>query len=195
MNWRWIAVTALLAALVIGYGALTGRDRARVAATSTPIQPGYYLKDAVVTRTQKDGTLALRLIAEGVVQHTDDDSIDMNGVRANYFRAPQSEWLLSAQRARVPPESPIVFLEGDVELKPANAEQQSYLRTEALAVDTERNVAYTTRSPVTIKFGPHDMHVKSFEADLKSEKIRAHTVDGRFQAPPNQPETPGPRQN
>src|SRR5262245_558881 len=112
MNWRWIAVTALLAALVIGYGALTGRGHTRVAATTPPVQPRYYLTDAVVTRTQKDGTLAMRLIANDVFQHTDDDSIDMSGVRANYFRAPQNEWLLSAQKAHVPPESPIVFLEG-----------------------------------------------------------------------------------
>ena len=71
-------------------------------------------------------------------------------------------------------------LEGDVELRPSDAATDSYLRTEALAIDTERNVAYSTRSPVTVKFGKHDMQVQSFEADLKSEKIRARSVAGRF---------------
>jgi lipopolysaccharide export system protein LptC len=181
MNWRWIGIAALLAAVVIGYGALTGRDGSRIAATTPPVQPGYYLKDAVVTRTQTDGTLAMRLIATEVVQHTDDDSVEMTGVRANYFRTPETEWFLSAERGRVPGGSRVVHLEGDVELRPANAPVESYLRTEALAIDTEKNLAYNERSPVTVKFGRHGMQVKSFEADLKSEKIRALSVNGRFE--------------
>jgi lipopolysaccharide export system protein LptC len=181
MNWRWIGIAALLAAVVIGYGALTGRNRSRIATTTAPVQPGYYLKDAIVTRTQKDGTLAMRLIATDVFQRTSDDSVEMAGVRANYFRTPETEWLVSADHGRVPADSRVVHLEGNVELRPANAPEQSYLRTEALAIDTEKNLAYNERSPATVKFGRHGMQVKSFEADLKSEKIRARSVNGRFE--------------
>lgn len=181
MNWRWIGVTAVLAALVIGYGVVNGRGGSRVAATAPPVQPGYYLRDAVVMRTQKDGSMAMRLIASRVEQRTNDDSIELAGVRVNYFRSPQTEWMLSAQRGFVPADSRIVNLEGDVELRPSNAPEHSYLRTEALAIDTEKNLAYSTRSPVTMKFGHHGMRVQSFEADLKSEKIHARSVAGRFE--------------
>ena len=75
----------------------------------------------------------------------------------------------------------VLSLEGDVELRPANAPTQSYLKAEALEVDTARNVAYSKRSPVTVRFGQHSMQVQSFEADLKSEKIQARSVNGRFE--------------
>jgi lipopolysaccharide export system protein LptC len=181
MNWRWVAITALLAAVVIGYSTLTGRGGSRVASATPPVQPGYYLKDAIVTRTQQDGSIAMRLIASEVIQYTSDDRVEMTGVRANYFRTPDTEWLLSAERGRVPGDSRVVLLEGNVELRPANAPAASYLRTEALAIDTEKNLAYSTRSPVSVKFGQHGMRVQSFEADLKSEKIRARSVNGRFE--------------
>ena len=121
MNWRWIAVTALLAAVVIGYGALTRRDASRVTAANPPAQPGYYLKDAIVSRTQKDGSLSMRLIAARVEQDTRDDSIKMNDVKVNYFRTRETEWVLTAKRGSVPADSRVVQLEGEVELRPANA--------------------------------------------------------------------------
>jgi LPS export ABC transporter protein LptC len=181
MNWRWIGIAALLAAVVIGYGALNGGRSSRVATTSPPQPPGYYLKDAIVTRTQENGSLAMRLVASRVEQRTSDDGIEISGVNANYFRSPETEWTLSAQKGFVPADSRVLHLEGDVELRPANAPTESYLRTEALEIDTEKNLAYSTRSPVTIKFGHHGMRVQSFEADLKSEKIRARSIDGRFE--------------
>ena len=181
MNWRWVSIAAMLAALVIGYGALVERDAAPTASNGLPPQPGYYLKDAVVTQTREDGTLDVRLIANRIEQHSQDDSISMSTVRVNYFQVPQKEWALSAQRGFVPAHSRIVQLEGDVELRPANADTASFLRTNALAIDTEKNIAYSTSSPVAIRFGPHAMTVKSFTADLNSEKIRLESVNGRFQ--------------
>ena len=181
MSWRWIGIAALLAAVVIGYGALTGGRSSQVTTTNPPAQPGYYLKDAVVTRTQKDGSLGMRLIAARAEQRTADDSIEMSDVRVNYFRSPETEWTLTAQKGFVPASSRVLSLEGDVELRPANAPTQSYLKTEALEIDTARNVAYSKRSPVTVRFGQHSMQVQSFEADLKSEKIRARSIDGHYE--------------
>ena len=56
MNWRWISLAALLAALVIGYGALVERNPAPAANSGQAEQPGYYLQDAVITQTQQDGS-------------------------------------------------------------------------------------------------------------------------------------------
>ena len=106
----------------------------------------------MVTRTQQDGSLAMRLIAVAVEQDTRDDSIKMNDVSVNYFRSPQTEWILTAQNAascrpiRASCNSKATWSCG----RP-NAPSASYLRTEALAVDTEKNLAYSTRSPVTMQ--------------------------------------------
>ena len=68
MNWRWISLAALLAALVVGYGALIERNPSPAAIDTRAEQPGYYLKDAVITQTQQDGSSSLRLIANRIEQ-------------------------------------------------------------------------------------------------------------------------------
>lgn len=180
MNWRWISLASLLAALVIGYGALIDRSPEPAATSGQAERPGYYLQDAVITQTQQDGTVSIRLIANRIEQQHVDDSIALETVRVNYFQSPQHEWLLSARRGSVPADFRVVQLFGDVELRPADAQPDAFLRTDAMAIDTQTNVAYSTSSPVDLRFGQHAMQVKSFRADLNSEKIRLESVSGRF---------------
>lgn len=180
MNWRWISLAALLAALVIGYGALVERNPAPTANGSQAEQPGYYLQDAVITQTQKDGSVSLRLIANRIEQRRRDDSIELQTVRVNYFQSPEREWLLTARRGFVPASFNVVQLYGDVELRPADAQPTAFLRTDAMAIDTQTDVAYSIASPVHLRFGQNAMVVKKFRADLNSEKIRLESVHGRF---------------
>lgn len=181
MNWRWISLTALLAALVIGYGALRERRTAPAADSAPPPPPGYYLQNAVITQTRQDGSLDMRLFASRIEQRHQGDSISMTTVRANYFQSPSREWLLSAQHGLVPADSRILQLQGNVELRPAQADDTGFLRADALALDTERNIAYSISSPVTMRFGQHALTVNSFVADLSSEKIRLESANGRFE--------------
>lgn len=181
MNWRWISLAALLAALVIGYGTLIDRNPEPAASSEQAEQPGYYLTDAVITQTQKDGSLSLRLIANRIEQQRRDDSIELQTVRVNYFQSPEREWLLTARQGFVPASFRVVQLSGDVELRPANAQPAAFLRTDAMAIDTQTNIAYSTSSPVRLRFGQHAMVVKYFRADLSNEKIRLESVNGRFE--------------
>jgi LPS export ABC transporter protein LptC len=186
MNWRWISLAALLAALVIGYGALVDRNPAPTASDAQAEQPGYYLQDAIVTQTQQDGSVSLRLVANRIEQQRRDDSIALDTVRVNYYqsspgKSQQREWLLNAREGLVPANFRVVQLFGDVVLRPADAQPEAFLRADALAVDTQTNVAYSIASPVHVRFGSHAMVVKNFRADLESEKIRLESVHGRFE--------------
>jgi LPS export ABC transporter protein LptC len=189
MNWRWVSIAALLAALVIGYGALVERSPAPTTNDAQAEQPGYYLQDAIVTQTQQDGSISLRLVANRIEQQRRDDSIALDTVRVNYYQSnsesksgqsPQREWLLNARRGFVPANFRVVQLFGDVVLRPADAQPEAFLRVDALAVDTQTNVAYNLASPVRVRFGSHEMVVKNFRADLDSENIRLESVHGRF---------------
>ena len=186
MNWRWISLAALLAALVIGYGALVERSPAPTTSGTQIEQPGYFLRDAVITQTQQDGSVSLRLIANRIEQRHSDDSISLDTVRVNYFqtssdkKTPQREWLLNARQGFVPANFRVVQLSGDVVLRPADAQPTAFLHTDALAIDTQTNVAYSTSSPVKVRFGTHSMVVKNFRADLNNEKIQLESVHGRF---------------
>jgi lipopolysaccharide export system protein LptC len=179
MNWRWIAITASLAALVAVYGALVDRDTASDVADQAVPPPGYYLKDAIITQTQENGSPDMRLAASRIDQQRKDNSIQLQNVKVDYLKVPERHWILTAQRGLVPENSRTVEFSGDVELRPAEAQQQTFLRAESLAVDTVRNVAYTTASPTLIKFGTYSMTVKHLEADLTSEKIKLQAAHGK----------------
>jgi LPS export ABC transporter protein LptC len=180
MSWRWISLSALLGALVLGYGALTGRDSLDVATGQAPVQPGYYLRDSVISRTREDGSLSLRLIAARIDQNSERSGIELHDVRVDYLNAPGKEWLLTAREGFVPDKSRIVQFTGDVELRPADAEDDAVLRTESLEIDTTKNIAYARRSPVQISMGRNTLTVKKFEADLNTERVTLESARGRF---------------
>ena len=179
MNWTWISIAAVLAALVIGFGALSRRDTSTDDAEKAPEQPAYYLKDAVITETGEDGRPEIRLAAHRIEQQRNDETVELRNVRVDYLKAPDKEWFLSAQRGLIPADSHIIQFLGDVELRPTDGPSTTFLRTEEISIDSERNVAYTTTSPVSIRFGTYAMDVKRFEADLTTEKVRMEAVNGR----------------
>jgi LPS export ABC transporter protein LptC len=190
MNWRWVSLAAALAAIVIGYGAFVDDGSAPMATHELPEQPGYYLKDAVILRTREDGSPGIELIAQRIQQRltrpAQGEAITMESVRVNYFGEKDWQWALTAQHGEVPPNSRIVQLAGNVVLRPLDGAPDAFLRTDELSIDTEKNLAYSTRSPVQIRFGQHAMTVKSLRADLNSEQLRLETVNGRFDPQPQQ---------
>lgn len=202
MNWRWVSLTATLAALVIGYGAFVDDGDTPMMSRQLPEQPGYYLKDAVVLRTREDGSPGIELIARRMQQQLTrpadgkprGEAITMDNVRVNYFGVTDWQWELTARSGLVPPNSRVVRLEGDVELRSlASNSPNTYLRTDELSIDTENNLAYTTRSPVHVRFGPHAMVADELRADLKSEKLRLESVNGKFDPEPARAATPSRR--
>jgi LPS export ABC transporter protein LptC len=179
MSWRWIALAASLAALVSLYGALVDRNTSSDVDDDTAPPPGYYLKDAVITQTQPDGSPNMRLVAARIEQQHKDDNILLNDVRLDYLKMPERHWVLTAEHGIVPSDSKIVEFSGKVDLHPSQSQQQTWLRTEALAVDTENNRAYTTQSPVAIRFGTYTMTVKRVDVDLTTEKVRLTSARGK----------------
>ncbi len=179
MSWRWVSLAAALAALVAVFGAMVDRDTSSNAGDSTPPPPGYYLKDAIITQTQLDGSPDLRLTAKRIDQHRKDDSIHLTTVQVDYLKVPERHWILTADQGEIPDHSRIVQFSGNVELRPADTQPQTFLRTEALAIDTEKHLAYTTHSPAQVRFGNNAMTVRELQADLTTEKIKLESVRGQ----------------
>jgi LPS export ABC transporter protein LptC len=98
----------------------------------------------------------------------------------DYLKVPERRWVLTAEHGMIPENSRTIEFSGNVELRPAEATRShAFLQTEALAIDTVKNIAYTTQSPVLIKFGAYTMTVKRLEADLTSEKIKLEAARGK----------------
>lgn len=183
MSWRWISISAFLAALVIGYGALTGRDDGPDLTSAAPTRPTYYLRNAIITETQQDGSMSTRLAAARIELQPANDDLSMQTVHLNYHQSPEQEWLLTAERGFKPGDSPVVQLMGDVQLRPANGAASDVLRAEQLAIDTTNDVAYSTSSPVRIRYGPHSLVVESFRFDMNAEKLQMKSIQGRYEQP------------
>jgi LPS export ABC transporter protein LptC len=154
------------------------RGAAPLIIANTPTAPSYFLNDAVITQTERDGTPGIQLTATRIEQQNDSGTILLSEVRARYFRVPGKEWALSADKGTLPADSRILQLQGDVELHPVNQQISMALRTEALALDTDKQVAYSVNTPVTFQFGSSSMRANSFRADLKNEKLLAQSVTG-----------------
>lgn len=178
MNWRWISIAALLAALVAGYGAFVRRDPSQVTVSDTERAPSYFLRNAVITQTERDGSPGLRLVADRIDQASAGASIRLTNVHVDFLRTKDRQWTLTAAEGLIPPQSRVIEFRGDVHLRPIDAKTPTYLRTDTLSVDTERQMAYTTTSPSNIRFGKLEMTVERFEADLNSEKVKLESVRG-----------------
>lgn len=108
------------------------------------------------------------------------DDLSMQEVFLTYLQPAGQEWRLTADRGYKPGASPIFHLSGDVELRPAQGELAGSLQAEELAIDTEKEVAFSTRSPVQIQFGSHRIQVRSFRFDLNEQKLQLQSGDGRY---------------
>ena len=179
MSWRWISIAAMLAALVVGFGALSNRDAEDEATTTSSEQPAFYAKDAIVVQTQEDGSPEVKLVADRIDQKVEDDSILLRNVRVDYLKLPEKIWILHADRGEVPADSRTIAFSGNVQLYPSDSTPDAFLRTESLSIDTDRNLAYTTTSPTSMQYGRYTMRVKRLQADLKTERVTLEAVNGR----------------
>jgi LPS export ABC transporter protein LptC len=180
MNWRWISISALLAALVIGYGAFIRRDTVPAFVSEVPQRPTYYLRNAVITETTPLGSIETQLAAGRIEMQPSTDDLAMTDVFLTYFQSAAQEWRLTAERGFKPGNSPIFRLSGDVVLRPAKSDVDGSLRAEELAIDTEKEVAFSTRSPVRIRFGQYNVQVESFRFDLNEQKISLDSGKGNY---------------
>src|SRR3954469_25419318 len=137
------------------------RNSAPLLTAVAPVGPSYFLSDAVITETQPDGSPGIEVTASRIEQQNDSGMILLNEVRARYFQMPGREWALSADKGSLPADSRILQLQGSVDLHPVNQPVSMGLRTEALALDTEKQVAYSVNTPVTFQFGSNTMSATS----------------------------------
>jgi LPS export ABC transporter protein LptC len=181
MNWRWVSMTSLLAAAVVSYGVLVRQNGADDIATErSRAQPGYYLKDAIVTDTTDDGTPGLRLAARRIEQHPENGSITLRDVTVDYLALPERSWRLTANEGIVPGGTTTIRFSGDVALAAEGEPRGAVIRTDALSIDTQTSIA-TTDEPVSIELGGHHVLARGMMANLKDNHVQLESeVNGRF---------------
>jgi len=201
MRSHWFSIVTLVAALMIGYSILSSREGAGLGgANEPPVIMGYYLRDAIITETADDGTPRARFAASQVNQEPDLNRVVMTSVRADYLwpakngvetapssQHPANHWVLNADAAYLPtppsapdeqeseaaelPTTRTVELRGNVEAYNVGAEHDAVLKTEALDIDTDRELA-NTKDAVTVDIDGHAARGTGLNVDLKHTHVR-----------------------
>ncbi len=179
MNWRWIALTAVLAAALVSYGAFIGSERGSETAVPPAPPLGYYLKDAVITDTTVSGAARLKIGARLIEQNPADNSVKMQQVRVDYLADAGSPWTLTSDSGFLPAQSKTITFSGNVTLRGETWQQDAVVRTKTLSLETEKQIA-STRDDVTIAVGKHNIVSKGLQADLKTQKLKLESSHGRF---------------
>jgi len=177
----WLVTLIGLAAASWWLANRGGGEPAVELATRLP-QPGYYLKDALLTQTDETGRQTLRAHAGTASQRAERGPIDLEQLEIHYYPAAGQDWLMTSDAGSLPPEGKTVLLQGDVRLRAAAAAAATgaVVRSEHLLLDIDRQIA-TTADPVRIQFPPHEIHARGLRADLKHETLRLESaVNGTF---------------
>ncbi len=145
-------------------------------------RPGYYLKEISLDEFGADGKLRLGLQAASAVEVLADGQVELSQVVVDYHALEGQNWQLTAAQARVPHGGRIVEFEGDVRMsgRPGGGREPAELHTERLTLDTDLELA-STQDPVTLAFGPHLMHARGLQADMKAGSVQLESeVHGVF---------------
>jgi LPS export ABC transporter protein LptC/lipopolysaccharide transport protein LptA len=177
MNSQLFSTIALVAALLLGYAVLVGRNDDSTQLGSAPVVLGYYLKDAIVTETAKDGTPHLRFAAAEATQNPADNSVALSTVRLDYFDASRGamHWVLNADRAQVLAhelgQAPRLKLQDNVVARTDSNAHALTLNTASLDLDTEQRIAQT-KDVVHIEADDHRAAGRGLLANLQTGKVQ-----------------------
>lgn len=182
MSWRNLLMMLAIAGLLAVYSVFTKRSADVLTDQPAPAQPGYYLRDAVVTETDATGNARLKLHAAQIAQSPADDSIKLQQVQLNYQTAPDVSWLLTANRGNLPAQSRTIEFRGAVVVKPVPPTTNNIvLRTETLSVDTLNNLAHAP-GRVNVEMDTQQMTAVGLKYDLKRQTLQLESkVHGQFQ--------------
>lgn len=168
-----------LAAVLIEWRLL---DRDEVAPAPAAARPGYYLNEIDMTEFAADGRPRIGLQATTAVEEPADGRVMLREVAVDYHALEGQGWRLTAAEARIPRGGNVVEFEGDVRMRgqPTDTGAPAELRTARLTLDTEAERA-STRDPVILAFGRHEMRARGLQVDLKAGRLRLESdVNGQF---------------
>ncbi len=134
-------------------------------------QHGYYLKNARILGTGKDGSLLYEIEAERAEQQ-EDKRIDFSKVQIRYSPASDVPWIVNADNASLKSDNPMITLHGHVKISNSGASSNgdTEIRTQYLELNPERYIAETDRR-VQIRFGSRSVTATGMLASLEDDRI------------------------
>lgn len=145
--------------------------------------PGYSLKDAVITETNNAGQPRYTVRAAQAEQDPASGEIALRTIDMQLRDQRGSQWHMQATTGRMPEDASMVALRGAVVVNGNLSEGSSgavEMRTDSLDVDTRTEKA-STRARVTIAMSGRELAARGMKADLKDRRVQLESeVHGRF---------------
>jgi lipopolysaccharide export system protein LptC len=146
-------------------------------------QPGYFLKDAVMTDFDAGGDPGVRIEAQRIDQVAQSDQVTLSNVKVQYQPPSGEAWTLVGDTAQLAPGAKVVNVQGNVQLT-----GEAVGRNAGIPVIHTDNLSYnipaglvSTSADVRLDFGPHSLMAHGLVANMKDETIRLESkVNGRF---------------
>ncbi len=172
---------SLLLAGALGSGFVLVASRNDEAKTARPeLSLAFYLDRAEIAGTGEDGELLYQVWTEKASQPTADSSLDLTRVRMRYGDL-EGSWELKANSARIPAETSMIMLRGNVIAASKDDENNTtVIRTQQLDIDTEAQKANTPRK-VVLEFNGTKLNATGMHADFENNRLELlSNVNGKF---------------
>jgi LPS export ABC transporter protein LptC len=183
MRFRLFTLLALLAlALSTWFLSSPRRTQGTGAAAGGVENPGYFLKDGVLTEYDVNGDPTIRIAARRIDQIPHSDEVELHDIRVDYQAPSGTAWIMVGDLAHVRPGGTMVDLSGNVVLHGAdsNREDAPVIHTNTLTYDVTQSVA-STSGDVRIDFLQHTLTARGLVANLRARTIRLESrINGRF---------------
>lgn len=153
------------------------RQRAREGAL-----PTYYVRDAVLLRTDETGRVRYRIHAEYAEEKPGGGALLLDDVRIEFREDEQIPWRVRAGRAAAWIEDQALELAGGVELVRDSTGDgpPTVVRTETLLLEPLRQFA-SASGRVTFVLGPNELVADGLKAFLKEDRLELESnVHGRL---------------
>jgi lipopolysaccharide export system protein LptC len=178
-------IFTLLAVIALGISTWILSSPSHTPAQSGPASalPGYYLKNAVLTDYDANGTASIRIHADRIDQIDHGPEVALYNVRVDYQSPTGQSWVLLGDTGHLETGGKIVDVAGNVKLTETATDHagSAVLHTDTLRYDVTNGIA-TTESDVRIDFGAHALNAHGLIANLKERTMRLESkVNGRFQ--------------
>ena len=186
MQWRSTLATTTIAAAMAGYILVARQSGDELSEVKAPAQPGYYLNQATIIETGKDGNPRLKLQAARINQNMTDNSITLQQVMVNYRSEDATPWILTADQGQLPASAKIVHFTGNVFIRTEDERLlRPEIRTAELSIDTEN---YLATAPGEVDFVMDEQKLSGIglKYDMKRQKLQLNSqVHGKFLAEKN----------
>ena len=179
---RIVTMVAVVAGGALLFNMLAGRPDDATESAAAAEERGYYLNDARLTELGADGRPRVVVRAKSIEQQLADQSVHLAQLELDYSTQQQGEWHVTADRGRMPSDHESLQLEGNVLVVGAaeRSKGKAVIRTDELTYDTRTNVVQTA-APVTVDFGPHQLHGRGLRVGLNQGTLRLESnVNGQF---------------